>query len=167
MIQERGFFGIFRYEAPIDHFIVALKFKQQLRYAFVFSQLLREGLQQRSEPLPGAIMPIPLHPHRLRQRGFNQAWEIAKPVAKCFGIPLLEGRRIKDTKPQTELNVQDRRNNLQNAFSVPSHGLPKHVAVVDDVFTTGCTYESLHKTLQAKGVKKVELWYVARASVNF
>lgn len=116
------------------------------------------------ESIPEAILPIPLHPTRLKKRGFNQALELAKPLAKKLDIPLLNNAvlRQKYTQPQTELHAQERNENLTNAFQLATHLPYKHIALFDDVITTGATCSSLAQTLQQAGIETIEAWSCAR-----
>lgn len=107
-------FALFSYEPPIIKLIIALKFQQQLSHAKLLGDLLTQQIQQhwyRDKPLPNIILPIPLHPQRLRERGFNQALEIAKPIASKLGLPLDKHGviRIKSTTPQSGLLASKRK----------------------------------------------------------
>jgi ComF family protein len=115
---------------------------------------------------PRAIVPVPLHRSRLRRRGYNQALELARPLARSLDIPLWCGglRRIRATNAQTELTAVQRRRNVRGAFTVASHGPPPdHVAVLDDVCTTGATLAECARVLQRAGVRRVDVWALARA----
>ncbi len=152
----------FRYDFPIDGLIKQLKFQGRLPPALLLGQLFLEHLPENH--LPQALIPIPLHPHRLRQRGFNQAMELARPMAHYLNIPLLPDslRKIIDTPPQSRLSAQNRQISLQQAFTV--HGtIPyEHVALVDDVITTGSTIQAAGNTLLSAGVKTLQVWVIAR-----
>jgi len=150
----------------VDHFIRALKFHQQLGLA----RLLGEQLARRLAPetaRPDLIIPVPLHGARLRERGYNQALEIARPVARAFGV-LLDFRslvRVRATAPQTGMTVAARRKNLRGAFAwhAGSEMRNLRVALVDDVMTTGSTVQAAAKCLRAAGAREVEIWVIARA----
>lgn len=154
----------FHYEAPLDWLVPRLKFQARLSHARLLGQLLAEYVIPRTER-PDFILPVPLHRRRLRERGFNQALELARPVARTWGIPLRPeiAERTKATPPQMELNARERRRNLRGAFTVtrPLGGV--RVAVVDDVATTGATLEALAKALRRAGAAYIECWVVARA----
>ena len=156
----------FRYEPPISTLIIQLKFQQQLRYARVLGQLLIESIVKYQHSLPECIIPIPLHIQRLKQRGFNQALEIAKPLSKQLQIPLLDGHcyRRKNTLPQSQLSARARRRNLSAAFAIREKMPFQHVAIVDDVMTTGQTVRALSQMLQQQGIQKIDIWCCARAS---
>lgn len=154
----------FRYEPPVATFIVQLKFQQQLRYSRVLGHLLAEYIRTHSQSLPQCLIPVPLHNQRLRQRGFNQALEIAKPLSKIFNIPLLRNHcvRRKPTLPQSQLSANARRRNIRSAFSIHRPIAFQHVAIVDDVMTTGQTVRALSQLLAKHGVKTIEVWCCAR-----
>ena len=157
----------YHYAAPFDGFITRLKFNNQLANARLMGQLLLRTLQARmlTPPLPQIILPMPLHATRLRQRGFNQALELARPLARAFALPL-ETRRVqrqRNTPPQSDLKQQARKQNIRNAFKVNGKLPYRHVAILDDVITTGSTVNELAKILKQCGVEYVEVWAVARA----
>ena len=155
----------FYYKAPVDQGIQQLKFHGQLRYARAFAQLFIDYLKEhRRNPLPDCLIPVPLHPKRLRQRGFNQAIEIAKPIGKYFSIPVAikTCQRIKNTKPQSDLSAKQRIINVKNAFAIKQPITAKHVAIFDDVITTGNTVNELSHLLQKNGVEKIEIWGIAQ-----
>lgn len=158
--------ALYRYAPPADHFIRALKFHRQLGLARLLGEQL--AVRLRTEPQsPDLILPIPLHAARLRSRGFNQALEIARPVARALGIPIVMHvlRRVRATRPQSDLPFEARRKNVKDAFAVHHAAALKgrRIALVDDVMTTGNTAEAAARTLLAAGVAEVEVWVVARA----
>jgi ComF family protein len=110
-------------------------------------------------------VPVPLHRSRLRTRGFNQALELARPLARCLRRPLLTRAcvRIRATRPQSSLDTAaERRRNVAGAFRVcrPLHGVAR-LAIVDDVLTTGATVQELARSLRAAGVGQVLVWACA------
>lgn len=114
---------------------------------------------------PQRLIPVPLHRKRYHQRGFNQAIEIAQPISRQLNIPLDTRcclRRV-DTTAQAELHADERRKNIRGAFQVRHHINYKHVAIIDDVVTTGATVNELAKMLRKEGVTKIEVWCCARA----
>jgi ComF family protein len=145
-----------------------MKFEQRLAAARTLGSLLTAFIAECAPQPPDAIVPVPLHPRRLRQRGFNQALEIARPVARFLGVPLETGavQRIKPTRPQSELKgLRERRSNLHRAFAYrQTRGNWLNVAVVDDVMTTGTTTEELTRVLLDHGVERVSIWTCARAA---
>lgn len=151
----------FRYEPPLDYLLQRLKFNQALHHAPLLAGLMSEALAGRE--LPQLLLAVPMHPARLRQRGYNQAQELARGVATSLGIPLAAvGERVRNTTAQTALQGRERRRNLRGAFSV-SEPLPSHVAIVDDVVTTGTTVAEFARVLRRGGAKRVEVWACARA----
>jgi ComF family protein len=107
-----------------------------------------------------------LHPGRLRERGFNQAWELARPLAHALGVPacadLIERHRA--TAPQTGLGAAARRRNLRGAFRVRAEAaVPPHVALFDDVMTTASTLAECARLLRRAGAARVDAWALARA----
>jgi ComF family protein len=155
----------FRYQPPISTAIIQLKFHEQLRYAPVLAQLLAEAVRQQDEALPECLIPIPLHTQRLRQRGFNQAVEIAKPLGKALNIPILRNHcyRRKNTLPQSQLSAPARRRNMRAAFDLRRPLRVQHVAIIDDVMTTGQTAQIFSRMLSDAGVKRIQIWCCARA----
>jgi ComF family protein len=156
----------YRYAPPIDHFIRELKFHQQLGLAHLLGTRLAQRLQQETRR-PDLILPVPLHLTRLRERGYNQALEIARPIARLLDIPLATRslQRVRATTPQTGMAVAARRKNVRGAFALqPGATLNNlHVALVDDVMTTGSTVRAAAQCLQAAGVRDIEIWVIARA----
>ena len=118
-----------------------------------------------SRDLPECIVPIPLSNGRIRGRGFNQSMEIARPVSRKLGIPLKPGllERIRNTPPQSKLDIRERRRNIRNAFRFNGKASPGHVAIIDDVVTTGSTVNEAARILRLAGAKRIEVWSVARA----
>jgi ComF family protein len=165
-------FAPYRYEFPLDSLIPALKYRAGFCVARVFGGLLacalatNTGKQESGQdlPWPEALLPVPLHANRLRSRGFNQAYEIAKPVSRYLGIPIDAGvcRRVIDTPPQTGLGAGERQRNLHDAFCSRKCGLPKSLAIIDDVVTTGSTVQAIAMVLKKQGVESVQVWSVAR-----
>jgi ComF family protein len=155
----------FDYAFPVDRMLQALKFRGALVNGRVLGELLAAHVALRAPVLPAVIVPMPLHRGRLGERGFNQAYEIARPLARRFGLPLETRRveRVRATLEQTGLDARGRRANLRGAFVAAGGAWPAHVAVVDDVMTTGSTAAELARSLRRAGVRRVEVWCVARA----
>ncbi|MEN9503833.1 MAG: hypothetical protein RI964_3118 [Pseudomonadota bacterium] len=155
----------FAYHAPINHLLLSLKFGKQLREIATLSRLMTTAILPQLDAVPDAILPIPLHMSRLQTRGFNQALELARPLAKQLQIPLLTRPviRQKATQAQTELDFQQRQQNLHQAFQVRSPLPYRHIAIVDDVITTGATSSELASLLLTNGVERVDIWSCARA----
>jgi ComF family protein len=162
---------LFRYEPPVDEMIRQLKYHRELAHARVLGVLLAEVVQGRARPLPRLLVPVPLHAARMRERGFNQALAIARYAGRILEIPSAHNcmKRLRNTPSQTALDVAARRHNLRGAFAVNGEKslaqllAAGHVAIVDDVVTTGSTVNELRTTLLGAGVREVEVWAAARA----
>lgn len=154
------------YQDPLVKIISTFKFNQQPPLAKLLAHLLLTELQSfhQTNPLPDIIIPVPLHKKRLWTRGFNQAFEIAKPIAKKLAIPLNHKlcTRIKNTTPQHQLNAKQRRHNLKNAFIIDESINATHVALVDDIVTTGTTVNEISQLLRTYGFKHITVWCCAR-----
>ena len=158
---------LFRYLPPVTRLLTRLKFQHFLTAGRVFGELLAERVLTGwydSSSLPDVIIPVPLHPARTRARGFNQTLEIARPAAKKLGLPLWPHAvtRIRCTLPQSSLPAKSRKHNVHRAFvsKVNINGL--HIAIVDDVMTTGSTLTALCETLANAGAGRLDLWCIAR-----
>lgn len=154
----------FRYGFPLDRLLPRFKFHADLAAGRLLGQLMAVALADAPRPL--ALVPVPLHPARLRQRGYDQALELARPLAQGFALPLCADRlrRRRATEAQTRLDARARRWNVQDAFELTGP-LPAHVVLVDDVMTTGATLFECARTLHQGGVARVDVWVVARADV--
>jgi ComF family protein len=151
------------YAAPLDRWLPRLKFHQDLAAGRLLAQLLAEACTD--APRPQAVVPVPLHRARLRQRGYDQALELAKPLARALGLALHPRllQRARATTPQSELSAAARRRNLRDAFVVAADAtLPAHVVLVDDVMTTGATLHAAARALRRAGVARVDAWVCAR-----
>lgn len=150
------------YRFPVDAVIHALKYGGRLSIAPVLGELLLRRVQ--ALLAPDLLVPMPLHPARLRERGFNQALEIARRVARACRIPLAADAcvRLRNTAPQVSLPWKERSGNVRGAFACnrPLDGL--RVALVDDVMTTGATLNELAETLRKGGAAEVHAWVLAR-----
>lgn len=158
--------ALFRYEEPVDRLILGLKFHRQLRFARVLGGWLASHLAELDEPLPDVIMPVPLHPGRLRSRGYNQALELARPIARRFGLPLdyHSVQRVRVTLPQSRLTREARRRNIRNAFQARCDLTGQRIAIVDDVMTSGHTANTLALCLRRAGAAETVVWVAARAA---
>lgn len=156
----------FSYAAPIDALVQQLKFGAHLYLARLFARLLAERL--RNAPRPDCIIPVPLHPARQRERGFNQALEIARPLAAYLGCRLAHDSciRARQTPPQTSLTAGQRRRNLRDAFAVRLPLQGRHLALVDDVMTTGSTLDALARLLRGAGAERIDVWLCARTHLE-
>ncbi len=152
------------YQPPLDSLLRGLKFHRQLLVATCLSQLMAEQLRARDGVLPELIVPVPLHRQRLRQRGFNQALEIARPLAATLGVPVDHGccQRSQATASQSGLSARQRESNVRHAFRLRRCPKVRHLALVDDVLTTGATTAALAKLFLRAGVGRVDIWVCAR-----
>ena len=154
---------LFLYQPPVDRLITQLKFRLDPVPARVLAMLFARELQ---DDRPQCIVPMPLHPLRLRERGFNQCAEIARHLEPRVQVPLAPRLlvRLRHTQAQSELTAAQRRVNVLGAFGVHrQQPLPKHVALLDDVMTTGSTLAAAAQALKAAGVQRVDAWVAARA----
>lgn len=151
------------YLAPLDRLLPRFKFHHDLAAGRLLSQVMTTAFGRL--PRPDALVPIPLHRARLRQRGYDQALELARPLAGALAIPLLDDvlARPQATAPQSRLDAADRQRNLRGAFALrPGAALPAHVVLVDDVMTTGATLHAAARVLRRAGVARVDAWVAAR-----
>lgn len=156
----------FVYAQPLDLLMTKLKFGRSLAAGRVLSELWITALRETPPPKPLLLIPVPLHASRLRERGYNQALELARPLARALAIPLRHDvlLRTRATPAQANLDAKARRQNLRGAFSIVENAaLPEHVAIVDDVMTTGATLRECARTLCRAGVARVDVWALARA----
>jgi ComF family protein len=157
-------FAPFRYAYPVDRMIQGLKYRHELVYGRILGQLLARHLSRR-ETRPELVIPVPLGTARYRERGFNQARELALPVCRALDLTLnsqLIARR-RETQEQAALDRKERLTNTQHAFVLTTPLTARHVAIVDDVVTTGSTANEVSKLLRAAGAEWIEVWAVARA----
>ncbi len=154
----------FRYLWPLDRLESRFKFSADLAAGRCLSTMWQG--QPRPLAQPQLIVPVPLHRKRLRQRGYNQALELAKPLARAWNIPLRHDvlQRQRATDAQTELDARARRRTVRNAFAVRQGlPLPAHIVVLDDVMTTGATLAECVRVLKRAGAGRVDVWVLARA----
>lgn len=176
--------AVFRYAKPGDRLITSLKYSHRLpAAAFLAKQLVQslrrpralpvhhDGLHAgiRSAPLGidapvDVVIGLPLHPHRLARRGFNQSVEIGRRAANALNIAFSTDLivRHRDTQPQADLPLKHRRANVRGAFSCPAKLAGRRIAVVDDVMTSGATLDEVARTLKRAGAVHVENWVLAR-----
>ncbi len=155
--------SLFAYHHPVDKLIADFKYHDKLFLARFFADCMAEKLKYRE--LPNLFIPIPLHPKRLRQRGYNQSLELAKALSSNLSVPVLHDGliRIKDTLPQVSLPIKARRQNVQRVFKIGRATLPPYVALIDDVLTTGYTADAAAEALRKAGVNNISVWTIARA----
>jgi len=157
----------FYYSHPIDYLIQQMKFHAQLSVTRTLASFMQQSVITRAQPVE-AIVPVPLHRQRLRQRGFNQALELARPLARALKIPLLERSVIRkhNTLAQSSLPLSERSNNLKHAFHILEPLSYRSVAIVDDVMTSAQTAHSLALLLKKHGVEQVSIWCIARSVID-
>ncbi|WP_249553900.1 ComF family protein [Shewanella sp. 8A] len=166
--QPRKVIAPCSYHQGFGPWIAAIKYQGQLAALPILCQALVARIGQLEQQglitLPQAIVPVPLHPNRLRQRGFNQAWLIAHELSQRLQLPLVDQglTRRQDTRPQAGLNGAQRRRNLQDAFELNADFAYQRIALVDDVVTTGTTVAEIAQLFEARYVH-VQIWCLARA----
>ncbi len=157
-------FAPFEYAHPLDLLLVRLKFSRSLAAGRVLGQLALDAFAEDKVATPQAIVPVPLHRDRLRERGYNQALELARAFSDALGVPVREILvRRRATAAQSDLDAAARRRNVRGAFDVIGDDLPVHVALIDDVMTTGTTIRECARVLRRAGVERVDVWVLARA----
>ena len=164
--QDRSW-AAFRYATPLAGAIVELKFHGRLAPAHVISRLMAARLAARPQPLPEVLIPMPLHGARLRRRGYNQAVELGRPLARCLSLRFepAGARRVRATQEQTRLDAAGRRRNVRGAFVVEAALVRgRHVALLDDVVTTGATAAELARAARLAGAARIEVWAAARVA---
>lgn len=152
------------YSEALPWLVRRFKFDGSLVHGRVLAQGLADRLCE-GETRPDVIVPVPLHPRRLRQRGFNQALELARPVGRRLSVPVEASmaRRVVRTAEQSALDAVERRRNVRGAFSISADVNGLSIAVVDDVMTTGNTVGELSRALRSAGAQSVHVWVCARA----
>ncbi len=150
-----------RYAFPVDRLIQHLKFARRLASADFCAQCMLAG----TRPQGTLIVPVPLSPLHLRERGFNQALEIARPLARTLGLPLdaTSLLRTRETLPQSRLPWRARKGNVRHAFESRRDFSGQTIIVVDDVMTTGATLDAVARALKDHGATRVVNWVAARA----
>ncbi|HET7650743.1 MAG TPA: ComF family protein [Gammaproteobacteria bacterium] len=153
------------YGWPLDQLIQRFKFHSDLTTGHLLGSLLANFLAADPGPRPALLIPVPLHTSRIRERGFNQAVELARPVAGRLRIPLALHvcRRVRPTDVQSRLDHKARLRNMRGAFEVTAGVAGRDVAVLDDVVTTGATVAALAGCLHAAGAARIRVWSLARA----
>lgn len=162
--------GVFRYECPISHLITRFKFHHGLVEGRALALLFAEGVVGLAAPqAPDVLVPVPLHPARLRERGFNQAELLAEKAARRVGALLVRRgfRRLRSTMPQARLTTAgQRQRNVAGAFEGRVDLRGARVAVVDDVVTSGATATAFAHTVAACGAESVEILCCARTPLK-
>ena len=164
------YFFLATYEKFIRKMVLEFKYKDKLYYANIFSKLLHETIINdwyKNKPLPKAVIPIPMHHKKLRDRGFNQTNEVTRILAKSLNIHNLNYilTKSKHTKSQTKLNKEFRKINLLDSFKVKTHCSIhyKHIAIFDDIVTTMSTINEIKKLLiNHFNIEKIDVWCLGR-----
>lgn len=156
------------YHQGLGHWVGQIKYQTQFAVIDVLVDALivriNDLVSKECLVLPQALIAVPLHKQRLQQRGFNQAWLIAKALSSKLNIPLLDDclYRTRATEPQAGLSGKRRRKNLHNAFELSTQINVQRVALVDDVVTTGATVNEIAKLFASAHIQ-VQVWCLARA----
>ncbi len=154
------------YAFPWDRVITAFKFEDRLDWAPALARLLHHALPPQAEV--DLVLPIPLSAQRLAERGYNQAWELARRVAARIQVPARQDLLLRpwDTAHQADLGRRERQLNLRRAFIVDArlrHRVQgRRIALVDDVMTTGATAQAASSALLRAGASSVQMWVLAR-----
>ncbi|TDV38524.1 ComF family protein [Pseudomonas helmanticensis] len=158
-----------QYGFPVDSLITRFKHNAKWPFGHLLADVLGQYLQHRFDeglPRPEALLPVPLAGKRLRQRGFNQAAMLARWLSQSLDLPCEEQvlRRVKETDAQQDLDAKARKRNLRNAFNLMQEAQIKdrHLALVDDVLTTGATAQALARLLINAGAARVDVYCLAR-----
>jgi ComF family protein len=151
--------ALYGYVFPADVLVRAFKYRHRLSLARFFAEKVS------TLPEADVVVPMPLHPRRLSERGFNQALEIARPLARAAGLPLEQGGvvRKRHTPPQAGLDREDRLANPRDAFACRRRFDDLRVMVIDDVMTTGASLDALARCLKVAGAVAVHNFVLARA----
>jgi ComF family protein len=163
--------ALFLYQSPVTKLIMELKFHENLINARLLGELMTQAIRTRwyhQLPLPDVIIPVPLHPRRLAERGFNQALEISRPIAKTLSLKLdiQQCERIKNTVAQAQQAAKDRRQNLRGAFKIHGNFNGRHIAILDDVITTGSTLQAFALALKKAGARQIDIWCCAKSVLS-
>lgn len=154
----------FRLDAPVQQAIHDVKYHAGFLQARLLGELMAQKLGRRALPLPDLVIPVPLHQKRLLRRGYNQSLEIAKTFKRTLTLKIdaNAAKRVRSTPDQIGLSAAQRRRNLHNAFTVDARVAGKHIALLDDVMTTGATLAELARAARKAGAVRIEVWALAR-----
>lgn len=159
--------ALFSYEHPVDAMLQRYKYQHKLHMAEHFASRIAQALTEparTAQALPDLMIPMPLHPKRLSERGYNQSLEIARQLHKTLALPFdaTSCTRTRLTPPQASLPLKARVKNMKDAFSCARRFDGLRIALIDDVMTTGASLNALAKTIKAAGAAQVECWVIAR-----
>ncbi len=139
--------------------VFRFKYAGRMEYAsFYGKELYEKKMQWLMAKHPDALVPVPIHPSRKRTRGYNQAELIARRLSELSGIPMRAGliRRTKKTLPLKNLSHSERQNNLKRAFKIDINDVKLNtIVIIDDIYTTGATIDSMAQAFKEKGVNKI------------
>jgi ComF family protein len=154
--------AVFGYAFPVEKLIQGMKYGEQLALAHAFAKKLSRLIDK--SDLPDCVIAMPLHPAKLRERGFNQSLLLAATVARDLKLELLPDicRRVRDTPPQSAMPWRERKKNVRNAFRCDMDLTGKRIALVDDVLTTGASLNALAEAVRKSGARDIVTWVVAR-----
>jgi len=154
--------ALFSYEFPLDALLQRYKYHGMVALANTLADFMVNAVKD--QPHPDLIVPMPLHPQRLAERGFNQAVEIARIVSKRLVIKMdtTNCGRIKLAPPQVSLPLKQRVKNMRGAFACNQRLDGLRITLIDDVMTTGASLNALAKTIKSAGADRVECWVIAR-----
>ena len=154
----------FSYEPPVPGVVLHMKYGGVTKMGDWMASLMAEAIEGEGMPRPDALVPVPMHRRRVRERGYNQAAMLAKSLSACTGVPVVEALvRTRYTKQQARLGAAQRRRNLDNAFRVVSPVRGMRLMLVDDVLTTGTTASKCAVALTEAGAFDVTLITFAAA----
>jgi ComF family protein len=157
----------FHYRGLVRDYLIRVKFDEAPHFAHTLTRYGSHAFQDLA-PRPEVLLPVPLHPNRLLMRGYNQAEEIARLWSQATGIAVDTNalRRTRTTLNQSGLSAARRSENVRGAFEYAAKREYRHVAVVDDIVTTGSTVDEITRLLHRHDVDFVEIWALARAYRN-
>jgi ComF family protein len=162
------FYALFPYTFPISRLIHDLKFHARIEIAWFLGFWMAKIAIESGLSIPQCLVPVPLHKFRVAERGYNQSLEIARAAGSMLNIPVCHDFccRTINTPPQSSVNAETRAKNLRGAFAIVERcsSLPEHIALVDDVITTGATVNELARVFCNNGVPRVDVWAAARTS---
>jgi len=153
-----------QYRASVSSLVPRFKFHQDLAAGRLLAEIFCRN--SANFDIPDVLIPVPLHTARLRQRGFDQAFELTKMMAKSKSIPMRTNLlyRQRHTRAQSDLDAMQRRKNCRGAFIASRKTMPSHIALIDDVMTTGTTVNECAKVLLGAGARRVDVWVLARVA---